>query len=74
MEAFHNLRDQEIFERSFYATFIDLIPKNKGAEELRDFRPISLICNVYKLFAKVQIERLKEVVAKHCGFSENNFL
>ena len=46
------------------ATFITLIPKKKGAKELRDFRPISLIGSIYKLFAKVLTERMKGVMAK----------
>lgn len=44
-------------------TFIAIIPKKKGAKELRDFRPISLIgsiCSIYELFSKVLTKRLKE--------------
>ncbi|WMV43043.1 hypothetical protein MTR67_036428 [Solanum verrucosum] len=41
MKAFQNFHEQGVLERSFNATFIALIPKNKGATELRDFRPIS---------------------------------
>ena len=40
MKAFHNFYEQEVFERCLNATFITLIPKNKGARELRDFRSI----------------------------------
>lgn len=64
LNAFHNFYEQEMFERSFNATFIALIPKKKGAKELRDFRPISLIGSIYKLFSKVLTERLKGVMAK----------
>ncbi|GMP90068.1 hypothetical protein CsSME_00041364 [Camellia sinensis var. sinensis] len=39
-------------ERSFNATFLVLIPKKGGAEDVRDFRPISLLGSVYKLLAK----------------------
>ena len=59
MKAFQNFYEQEVFERSLNATFITLIPKKKVAKELRDFRPISLIGSIYKLFAKVLIERIK---------------
>ena len=59
MKAFHNFYEQEVFERCLNATFITLIPKKKVAKELRDFRPISLIGSIYKLFAKVLIERIK---------------
>lgn len=63
MEAFHDFHKMEIFERSFHAIFIALIPKKKGANELRDFRPIHLVGSVYKLLAKVLPEILKGVVA-----------
>ena len=43
MEAFHNFYEKEMFEKRFNATYIALIPKKKGAKELKDFRPISLI-------------------------------
>lgn len=64
MKAFHNFHEHGFFEKSFNATFIALIPKKKGAKELRDFRPISLIGSVYKLFSKVLTERLKGVISK----------
>ncbi|XP_075111257.1 uncharacterized protein LOC142181712 [Nicotiana tabacum] len=63
-EAFNNFHSQEMFEKSFNATYIALIPKKTGAQELRDFRPISLIESFYKLLSKVLTERLKRVVGK----------
>ncbi|WMV25589.1 hypothetical protein MTR67_018974 [Solanum verrucosum] len=56
--------NKEIFEKSFNATFIALIPKKKRAKELRDFKPISMIGSIYKLFSKVLTDRLKKVMAK----------
>nr|XP_016485156.1 PREDICTED: uncharacterized protein LOC107805603 [Nicotiana tabacum] len=50
--------------KSCNATFIALIPKKKGAIELRDFRPISLIGMVYKITAKILAERLKKIIGK----------
>ncbi|KAG5614537.1 hypothetical protein H5410_014361 [Solanum commersonii] len=54
-----NFHEQEIFEKSFNATFIVLIPKKKGANELRDFRPISLIGNDTLIFCDAEEEQLK---------------
>lgn len=51
-------------KKSFNATFVALIPKKAGSIELGDFRPISLITGVYKIIAKVLVERLKRVVRK----------
>lgn len=60
MEALHNFYSQEVFEKSFNATYIALIPKKKGAKELKDFRPISLVGSFYKLISKVLTDRLKK--------------
>ena len=50
------------FQRSLNSTFLVLIPKKGGAEELKDFRPISLVGSLYKLLAKVVVNRLKLTV------------
>lgn len=63
-ETLKNFHDHGIFEKSFNATYIALIPKKTGAKELRDFRSVSLIGSVYKLISKVLTERLKKVVDK----------
>ena len=62
MQTIHNFHRKETFEKSFNATFVALIPKKHGAEELKDFRPISLIGGVYKIIAKLLTERMKKVI------------
>lgn len=64
MNPCHNFHEQDMFERHFSATFKALIPKKKGAKELKDFRPTSLIGSIYKIFLKVLTERLKRVMVK----------
>jgi len=44
-------------------TFVTLIPKIKGANKLSDFRPISLVGSLYKIFSKILATRLKHVMA-----------
>ena len=41
------------FVRSLNSTFIALVPKKARAEELKDFRPISLVNSLYKFISKV---------------------
>ena len=38
--------------KSMNATFIVLVPKKGGAEDLKDYRPISLVGGLYKWLAK----------------------
>ena len=49
-------------------------PKKKGAEDLRDFRPISLMGGLYKWLAKVLANRLKLVVGKVVSKAKNVFV
>lgn len=50
--------------KPYNASFIVLIPKKKGAKEQKDYRPISLIGNVYKIAAKILAEGFKSVIGK----------
>ena len=56
------------------ATFIVLIPKKGGLEDLKDFRPISLVEGLYKWLAKVLANRLKMVVGKVVSKAQNAFV
>ena len=62
------------FQRSLNSTFLLLIPKKERAEDLRDFRPISLIGSVYKLLAKVLANRLKLVMGEVISDSQQAFV
>lgn len=39
--------------KNLNGTFLSIIPKKKGAEDVRDFRPISLLSPVYNIISKV---------------------
>ena len=41
MAVFHNFHTQAVFEKSFNASFVALIPKKVDAVEVKDFRPIA---------------------------------
>ncbi|KAH0658710.1 hypothetical protein KY289_027458 [Solanum tuberosum] len=74
MDTFPKFYDQEVFEKSFNATFIALVPKKKGANELRHYRPINLIGSIYKILSKVLIERLKGVIDKLVDSQQMTFI
>ncbi|RVW72254.1 hypothetical protein CK203_054950 [Vitis vinifera] len=57
VKEFH---EHNSFVKSLNNTFLVLIPKKSGAENLGDFRPISLVGGLYKLLAKVLANRLKK--------------
>ena len=54
--------------------FFSVSPKKKGVEDLRDFRPISLVGDLYKLLAKVLANRLKKMVIKVVSSAQNAFV
>uniref|UniRef100_A0A2N9HT72 Reverse transcriptase zinc-binding domain-containing protein n=1 Tax=Fagus sylvatica TaxID=28930 RepID=A0A2N9HT72_FAGSY len=62
------------FERSLNATFISLIPKKHGADEIKDFRPISLVGGLYKIIAKLLANRLSVVLGNIISPSQNAFV
>ena len=51
-----------------------MIPKIRGAEDLKDFRPISLVGSIYKLTAKVLANRLKKVINGLVNPAQNDFV
>ena len=51
-----------------------LLPKRGGADDLGDFRPISLLGGLYKLLAKVLANRLKKVIEKVVFPYQNAFV
>ncbi|RVX04382.1 hypothetical protein CK203_018611 [Vitis vinifera] len=64
MGLFKDFFERGKFVRSLNSTFLVLVPKKGGAEDLRDYRPISLVGGLYKILAKVLANRLKKVVGK----------
>jgi hypothetical protein len=74
MSIFHNFHMHERFEKSLNATFIILTPKKTGQIEVRDFRPISLVGNFYKILAKVLFGRLNQVMGDLISSSQNAFI
>ena len=59
---------------SLNSTFIVLVPKEGGAEDIKDFRPIYLVNSLYKLIAKVLANRLNKVISKLINTAQNAFV
>ena len=57
-----------------FSTFLVLIPKKETVEDIRDFRPISLVGSLYKILAKVLAYGLKKVVGKVVSTTQNAFV
>ena len=74
MELFREFYDQCSFAKSLNSTFVVLIPKKWGTEDLGDFQPISLLGGLYKLLAKVLVNRLKKVLDKVVFGDQNAFV
>ena len=62
------------FVRSLNTTFLVVVPKKCGADDLRYYRPISVVGGLYKLLVKVLANRLKKVMAKVVYSSQNAFV
>ncbi|RVW93099.1 Trafficking protein particle complex II-specific subunit 130-like [Vitis vinifera] len=74
MDLFKEFFVQKSFAKSLNTTFLVLIPKKGGAEDLGEFRPISLLGGLYKLMAKVLANRLKKVLGKVVSMDQNAFV
>ena len=62
MGLFKEFYEHKKFVRNLNTTFLVLIPKTSDAEDLKYYRPISLVGCLYKLLAKVLANRIKRVI------------
>ncbi|GKD28682.1 putative RNA-directed DNA polymerase, eukaryota, reverse transcriptase zinc-binding domain protein [Tanacetum coccineum] len=62
------------FPRGCNASFIALIPKVSDAKFVTDFRPISLICSVYKVITKILANRLAAVISDLVSGTQSAFV
>ncbi|RVW19485.1 Transposon TX1 uncharacterized 149 kDa protein [Vitis vinifera] len=74
LAMFKEFHEQNTFLKSLNNTFLVLIPKKGGAEDIGDFRSISLLGGLYKLLAKVLANRLKKVIGKVVSPAQNAFV
>ena len=74
MAVFQNFHTQAVFEKSYNASFLALIPKKVDAVEIKDFRPISLVSGICKIISKVLASHLRRVAHGLISNSQNAFV
>ena len=74
MDFFKELYEKKKFMRILNVTFLVLIPKKGNVEDIKDYRPISLLGSLYKILAKVLANRLRRVMDKVISPSQNAFV
>ena len=74
LPIFEDFYQHSKFEKSLNATFIALIPKTNYASNIGDFQPISLVGSVYKILAKVLVNRLKVMLDQLIFGFQNSFV
>jgi len=63
-----------VFEKILNATFISLLPKVAGTNDINKFKPVSLVGSVYKILAKLLASRLRSVVDKVLSPNQHAFV
>ena len=77
MILFRHLKEflvNEKWPRGSNALFICLVSKTDSLQQLRDFRPISLVGCVYKIVSNILSIRLKMVINKVIDAWQSTFL
>jgi hypothetical protein len=74
MAVFSEFYDRGTFENSLNSSFIALISKFSGANEIKDFRTISLVGGTYKIIAKVLANRMRKVIDRVISKPQNAFV
>jgi len=74
MVFFSDFHAQGVFHKSLNATFLCLIPKMAGADDITKVKPISFVGSVYKILAKVLASRLRKVVGEVVSPNQHAFI
>ena len=74
MSRFSEFHTNGKFVTSLNVTFIALIPKRANAQNIKDYRPISLVGCIYNLLSKVLARRLRDVIGSLISKNQNAFV
>ena len=59
--------------KEFKTAYIKLIPKKSNLTQIKNWRPISLSSNLYKIYCKLWAERMKDVLPSLLGVSQKAY-
>ena len=59
--------------RSLNMTWVTLIPKFEGAQDMKDYRPISIVGSIYKIISKVLARKLRKLLGRLVGETQTAF-
>ncbi len=65
--------DKKILTSNFRAAAIKLIPKKGDTSNIKNWRPISLLSNMYKIISRAINNRLNKVVNRICSRAQKGF-
>lgn len=74
MAVFRDLHRMASFIKFINSTFMIFIPKIIRANNIKSFRPISLVGNLYRLISNVLIKRMSKVFGEVIGEKQNAFM
>lgn len=74
LSIFRDFLENGRFLKSLNSKFIVMVPKKGGAEDFKDYRPISLVGSLYNLIAEVLAIRLKTVMGSLVAKAPNAFM
>ncbi len=69
----HCCFDKGLLTQNFRGAAIKLIPKKGEITQLKNWRPISLLSNVYKIISRAINNRLNRIVNRICSRSQKGF-
>ena len=67
MATLEELRSPQANMEKINKSYLFMLPKRQGAENVNDYRPISLSNSIYLIMAKVLANRLREVIGVLIG-------
>lgn len=74
MQTIDDFYHEGFLDKVSNATFISLIPKREGADEITEFRPISLAGSMHKIISKILAGRMRDVLTNTTFPNQSAFI